>query len=370
MVRIVPGIVAVVSMSCGAAIFAQEVDLPAAKEVAPAPDSVSELAIQFDLHSDGRWSTGRFARFSDLKVFLRLRNRGKEPRLLAIDEASRRWVATPDLVELEVTRDDGKPLVLPRFQIGTLFSGDRVEKWIWHSVPVRWLGAGGSLDWSIPLREVPGWQSIELTPGAYRIRAIYRGPPELPAHVHADTFPDPDAGAKAAWRGALVSSTLSFEITGSTSELTWSDPKDGLRIAPIPDPRGDRFMVGETIELATMLENVTDEPLDLVREVDYSQDDALRITSADGMQLTANGVMTTGINHRIRFTLPPHARLRIHAAPARIEGDRIVAGNHWFVGAWTGRFTLRQRIEIEAPAGSDRNFIEVPAREIELIARR
>ena len=185
-----------------------------------------------------------------------------------------------DLVALEVTRDDGKPLVLPVFQVGTFFGNDAFRGDAWYALPVRSVAAGSSLDWSIPLRDVPGWQSIELAPGAYRIRATYRGPPDLSAQ------PNADAGAKSAWRCDLVSSTLRFEVTGPTPDLTWSAPHDGLRIAPIPDPRGDRFMFGESVELATMLENATDAPLVLVREVDYSQDDALRITSADGTQLS------------------------------------------------------------------------------------
>jgi hypothetical protein len=352
------------------ALVAQEGESQVAKEVVAAPEPKDALSLRIELLSDARQCTGRFAKFSDVHLLLMMQNRGTSPLLLAVDEAAQRWGATPNLVALEVTRDDGKPLVLPRFEVGTLFAGDRVEQWIWQGVPVRWVGAGGSLGWSIPLRDVPGWQSIELSPGAYRIRATYRGPPDLPAHVHADAVPDPEAGAKAAWRGALVSSTLRFEITDSTPELTWSEPQKGLRIAPIPDPRGDRFMIGETIELATMLENATDEPMVVVREVDCSEDDGLAISTADRKDLCRGASMSTGINDRVRLTLPPRVRLRIHAAPVRFDSDRIVAGNRVFDFAGPGRYTLRQTIEIESPIPPKRTFLEVPAREIELLARR
>ncbi len=363
MVRIVAGIVAVVFAGCGSALFAQGDD-SRAKEVVAAPEPKDGLSLRIEMLSDEGHCAGRFARLGDVHLLLMMQNGGKEPLLLALDEAERRWVATPDLVALEVTRDDGKPLVLPEFQVATFFDNDSFRGVNWYAIPVRWLAAGGYLRWSIPLGEIPGWQSIELSPGVYRLRATYRGPPDLSRVKHVDD------GAKAAWRGALVSSTLRFEITDSTPALTWSELQKGLRIAPIPDPRGDRFMIGEAIELATMLENATDASLVVVREVDYSQDDGLEITAADGRELSQGSSMSTGFNHRVRFTLPPHARVRIHAAPAHVSQDRIQAGNHWFSGAWAGRFTLRQRIEIEAPIPPQRTFLEVPPREIELIARR
>jgi hypothetical protein len=364
MVRIVAGIVAVVSAGFGSQLVAQVGELHAAKEVVAAPEPKDALSLRIELLSDAHQCTGQFKKFSDANLLLMMDNRGTAPLLLAVDEPSRRWVATPDLVALEVTRDDGASLVLPEFRVGTFFDNDAFLGDAWYAVPVRWVAAGGHLRWSIPLRDVPGWQSFELAPGAYRLRATYRGPPDLSAVEHAD------AGAKAAWRGELVSATLRFEVTEPTPDLTWSAPHDGFRIAPIPDSRGDRFMFGESIELATMLENATDAPLVLVREVDYSQDDALEITAADGTKLLRGGVMTTGINHRVRFTLPAHARLRIHAAPARFDPDHFVAGNCSYDSAGPGHYTLRQRIEIESPHPPDRKFLDVPVRGVELIARR
>lgn len=348
------------------ALVAQESESAVAKVVVPAPESVSGLALQFELMQTDEEPrlAGRFARFSDVTLFLRMRNTGTSPLLLAIDEASRRWVAVPELLAIELTRDDGAPLSLPAFEVATFFDNASFKDDNWYSLPVRSVTAGNSLDWSIPLREVPGWQSIELAPGAYRIRATYRGPPDLSAQ------PNADAGAKSAWRGAVGTSTLRFEITEPTPALTWSEPREGMRIAPIPDPRGDLFMFGETIELLTMLENATDQPLVLVREVDYSQDDGLAITAADGTKLSGGGFMTTGINHRVRFTLPAHARLRIHAAPAKFGPGRIAAGNRSFDSVGPGRYTLRQSIEIESPRPPDRKFLDVPVREVELLARR
>ena len=365
MVRILAGMVAVAFAGAGSTPVAQEDERDVAKEVAPAPASTEPLTLQFELERAGEPGlAGRFARFADVALFLRMRNTGDAPLLVAIDEAARRWIAVPDLLAVELTRADGAPLALPEFQVGMPSLRGFTNEMNWFALPVRSLAAGGSLDWTIPLCDVPGWQSIELAPGAYLVRATYRGPPDLSSLAHAD------AGAASAWRGAVVTRTLRFVITDAMPALHWSEPHEGLRIAPIPDPRGDRFMVGETIELTTMLENATDAPRVIVREVGSSEDDGLAISVGGGKDLLRGSCISTGINHRVRFTLTARARIRIHAAPVRLDSARIVAGNREYAGAVPGRYTLRQRIEIEDPTPPSRTFLEVPPRELEVVARR
>jgi len=365
MVRIVAGIVAVVFAGCGSALVAQDVPSGPAKVVADAPKE-GELSVMLDLHASPPRRAAIFASLADVTIWMRLQNHSKGPLLLATDEASRRWVATPDLVWLELARDDGTPLELPKFNVGFAPWNGSGDPDVFDRVPVRWLGVDQTFDWSIPLRDVPGWQSIELAPGAYRVRATYRGPPDLSTVKYADP------GAAAAWRGAAVSRTLRFEITGANPRLEWSEPQAGLRIAPLPDPRGDRFLHGEPIPMAFLVENVTDAPIEFARDVGGSQDDDVHISDAAGADLGLGKSYYTGVNERTHLTLSPHARVRLYAAPVTFDLEQTIAGYSFGRGAFSGEYRIHHSLRIDRADTSAalRTLLDVPVRTVDLLARR
>ena len=365
MVRILAGIVAVLSSGGAASLIAQGAPSGPAKVVAEAPKG-GELSVQLDLHASPPRRAAVFESLADVTLWMRLQNHSKGPLLLATDEASRLWTATPDLVWLEITRDDGKPLELPKFDVGYMVGHGPGGPEVFDRVPVRWLGVDQTFDWSIPLRDVPGWQSFELAPGTYRVVATYRGPPDLSTVKYADP------GAAAAWRGAAVSQTLRFEILGENSWLDWSEPQSGLRIAPLPDPRGDRFLHGEPIPMAFLVENMTDAPIEFARDVGGSQEDDVTITDTAGAGLGLGRMYCTGVTARTRFTLPPHARVRLYAAPVTFGLEQTSAGSSFGRGAFAGEYRIHHSLRIDLPDASAvlRAQLDVPDRTIDLLARR
>lgn len=346
-------------------LFAQDAPRGPAKVVAEAPKG-GELSVQLDLHASPPRRAAVFESLADVTIWMRLQNHSKGPLLLATDEASRLWTATPDLVWLEITRDDGKPLELPKFDVGYMGSHGPGDPEVFDRVPVRWLGVDQTFDWSIPLRDVPGWQSIELAPGTYRVVATYRGPPDLSTVKYADP------GAAAAWRGAAVSQTLRFEILGENAWLDWSEPRAGLRIAPLPDPRGDRFLHGEPIPMAFLVENTTDAPIEFARDVGGSQEDDVTIADAAGARLGLGRMYCTGVTERTRFTLPPHARVRLYAAPVTFGLEQTSAGSSFGPGAFSGEYRIHHSLRIDREDASAvlPTRLDAPDRTIDLLARR
>jgi len=348
-----------------AALVAQGIPRGPAKVVEEAPKR-GELSVMLDLHASPSRRAGVFESLADVTIWMRLQNHSRGPLLLATDEASREWIATPDLVWLELFRDDGTPLDPPRFDVGYFRGHESGDAAVFDRVPVRWLGAEQTFDWSIPLRDVPGWQSIELAPGAYRVRATYRGPPDLSSVKYADP------GAAAAWRGAAVSQTLPFEINGSTPQVEWSEPQSGLRIAPLPDPRGDRCFHGEPIPMVFLVENVSEAPIEFTRDVGGSQDDDVRISDAAGAELGLGKMIGTGVTARTRLTLSPHARVRLYARPVTFDLEQTIAGNSFGRGAFSGDYRIRHSLRIDGDDSTSvlRTRLDVPVRTIHLLARR
>jgi hypothetical protein len=91
-----------------------------------------------------------------------------------------------------------------------------------------------------------------------------------------------DPGASAAWRGAAVSQTLRFEILGANPKLE-EQPQAGCasRRSPI---RAASALHGEPIPMAFLVENVTEAPIELARDVGGSQDDDVKISDAAGAE--------------------------------------------------------------------------------------
>lgn len=339
--------------------------------VAPAPAAKDGLEVTVDLMTPERSRGSRFASLQDATLWMRFKNVAHQALLIAIDEAGREFRAAALLLDLELARDDGQPLARPSFRTATTFdpldgSGDLL-----FVVPVRWLAPDATFDWTVPLADFPGWQALEIEPSAYRLNVVYHGPPDLAGISHADE------GARRAWRGRAASQTLRFEITGAAQELDFGPPQAGLRFAPRPDPFVSRWRADERIAMEFVVENVTDAPLQITRELGGSQEDDCSVRGADGGERIRGHTMGFGWSPIVTLTLPPHGRARLQAWPLSI-GERGVRASGWSEeAAPPGRYVVSHQLAITvgdpSPVNNvipNRSLFKVPPRTVEILAPR
>jgi hypothetical protein len=351
--------------------FLAQIGFAAVALFAPSATVDSGLEVNLWIRGADPKGVAQLASLSDAVVTLRFQNRSTKSLTLAVDDEQRRYMALPLLATLEVTREDKTPLVLPEIEVGSNWGIGGAVGNLLFMVPMRWLPSEGLFDWTIPVADWPGWQSIELAPGRYRVRVVYHGPPDLTG------LPHPDAGAVAAWRGVAASPELAIEITGGDESLTFGEPQHGLRVAPRPDPRGDRYLTDETIPMQFVVENVTDGPVEVTRVVGGSQEDEITIGTADGGEILDGSVMCTGWDPVVKLTLPAHARARLFAGAARFGAETVTIGNRSGPAAPAGRYRVRHKLAVTFGNTEPvdhvvprRSWITVPEREIEILARR
>lgn len=339
--------------------------------VAPAPDAQDGLEVMADLHTPLPRRASRFATLQDATLWLRFKNVSKEAELVAVDEAGRNFRAAALLLDLEITRDDGGPLELPSIHTGSSFDPLGGTGELLFLVPVRWLAPAASFDWAVPFVDLPGWQSIELEPGTYRLRVVYHGPPDLAG------LPYPDEGAVRAWRGRAVSQTLRFEITEGEPPLEFGPPQSGLRLAPRHDLFVARWRTDENVPMQFVVENVTDAPLQITRALGGSQDDDSSIQGSDGNERIRGHSTGFGWDPIVTLTLPPHGRARLYAWPLSIGADGIRASGWSEAGAPPDRYVVRHQLRITVGDPSPVNKVipsgdsfDVPPRTIDIIAAR
>jgi len=354
------------SMKCLAQIC-----IAAAALVAPAASGPAGLEVELWLRGGDPKSVTRLGALSDAVLMPRFKNHSSAPLTLAVDDALCRFMALPLLATLGVKREDGAPVALPAFRVGTNFGVSGSGGELLFQVPMRWLPAEGSFDWTIPVVEWPGWQSMELAPGRYRMRFVYHGPPDQTGVQYADP------GAIAAWRGSAASAECTIEITGSETALTFGAVQSGLRVAARPDPRGDRFLQDDPIAMQFVVENVTDAPIDLTREVGGSEEDEIAIVDVGGREILDCATMHSGWSPVVKLTLPAHARVRLFAGAARFGIEGVSIGNRSGPAAPAGRYRIRHRLSVTIgntePVNHvvpSRSQLAVPERELEILARR
>jgi hypothetical protein len=357
---------------------------PGVSDLAPGePDQ--GVALSLDLLTQGTRSSGescrKFEALEDLILDLRLQTVGDGVKRIVMESGEWGHLALALLFELEITAADGTPLALPTFWLGIdFFPDERTSRHLFDFAHVEELGPQEVTMRQVKLADWPGWGGIDLAPGSYRMRAVYRGappppqPPPPPLQVD-EHYRHVTTGT---WRGEARSQELRFEITGDERPLDWSEPQRGLRVASRVRT-SSRFLLGDTVRPRFVVENVSDETLQFVRDLPASQEDERTIVHPTLGERRQDLTLGTGWSPRVTWRLPPKSRVWIDAAPIRTSAEQFPTPATYSIrqrlclrDGVVPPLETRQRIEAELAAAHVRrwsDWLGTKHFEIELLAR-